>query len=239
MNAALIEAKNLLIGHGGEALLPPINLTIRPGEFWAVVGRNGSGKTTLFRNLLGLQKPIGGSINRDPALLPSYVPQRAGLDAIVPLRVVDVVSLGMDRGWSFVAERFRGHQAKVHQALEEVGVADLMHMQFHELSEGQKQKVLMARVLASNANLALLDEPTAAMDAVAERETMEAVQRLRAHHGLAVVIVSHFLDVTRKVADKVLFVDRELQVAVTGTPAEVFGSESFRRRYGDLDRRSE
>lgn len=235
MNRPLLETRRLAIGYHGAPLLPPLDLQVRPGEFWAVVGRNGSGKTTLFRTLLGLQAPLHGEVVRAAGYLPAYVPQRAALDAIVPLRVKEVVALGAERGWSFVRGRAVRHGHAVAAALEKVGILDLAVRQFHELSEGQKQKVLLARVLAASANVAFLDEPTAAMDAVAERESLEAIDALRKEHELAVVIVSHFLGVARRVADKVLFLDRELQTAVTGTPREVFTSDSFRRRYGDVE----
>jgi zinc transport system ATP-binding protein len=232
MSEVLLRASRLTIGYG-EALLPPVSFDVRPGELWAVVGRNGSGKTTLFRTLLGLHDPLGGEIERARGLLPAYIPQRAALDPIVPLTVFDVVSLGMDRGWSFLRPAARYRKAHVHEALERVGAVELSKQQFHELSEGQKQRVLLARVLAGRANMAFLDEPTAAMDAVAEKQSMETIDRLRREHALAVVIVSHFLGVARTIADKVLFLDRELQVAIAGRPAEVFASEPFKRRYGD------
>lgn len=233
MTAPLIEARGLTIGYHGAPLLPALDLEIRPGEFWAVVGRNGSGKTTLFRTLLGLHPPLHGEIRRAHGYLPAYVPQRAALDPIVPLRVKEVVALGVERGWSFATQRTASRGAAVREALAKAGVSALAERQFHELSEGQKQKVLLARVLAANANVAFLDEPTAAMDAVAERESLGAIDALRKEHEIAVVIVSHFLGVAREVADRVLFLDRELQTTAVGAPREVFASEAFRRRYGD------
>lgn len=234
MSDTVLSAKDLTIGYGGTPLLPPVNITIRAGEFWAVVGRNGSGKTTLFRTLLGLHPPLGGSIERAAGYLPSYIPQRAALDPIVPLRVTEVVALGMDRGWSFVSGALRKRREAVHRALRQAGADELYKHQFQELSEGQKQRVLLARVLAARANIAYLDEPTAAMDSVAEREALEAINRLRNEHGMAVVIVSHFLGVARDIADRVLFLDRELQVSISGPASEVFQSEGFRKRYGDI-----
>jgi zinc transport system ATP-binding protein len=234
MNDIVLSAKNLTIGYNGIPLLPPVNVTIKRGEFWAVVGRNGSGKTTLVRTLLGLHEPLGGSIDRSADYLPSYVPQRAALDPIVPLRVTEVVALGMDRGWGFVGGALNKRRETVHRALRQAGADELYKRQFQELSEGQKQRVLLARVLAAQANIAYLDEPTAAMDSVAERQSLETIDRLRNEHNMAVVIVSHFLGVARDIADRVLFLDRELQVSVSGAAGEVFQSDAFRQRYGDI-----
>jgi zinc transport system ATP-binding protein len=236
MSHPLLSTADLRIGYPGNSLLPPITFAIRPGEFWAVVGRNGSGKTTLFRTLLGLHPALTGTIERDAAMVPAYVPQRAALDPLVPLRVYDVLSLGMERGWSFA--RFGGGTLRkplIMRCLAHVGMEAYARAQFHELSEGQKQKVLLARVLAGNANIAFLDEPTAAMDSVAEQEALAAIDHLRKVHGIAIVIVSHFMHVARDVADNVLFLDPDLQSVVTGTPAEVLSSSDFRRRYGDLE----
>ena len=231
MTHPLIRAEALEIGYGNQSLLPPLSLRIDPHTFWAVVGRNGSGKTTLFRTLLGLQPPVNGRVHRDAALLPAYVPQRAALDPLVPLRVWDVVSMGGDVGWNFLPGRGGRRREAVGEALARYGMADWENRQFHELSEGQKQKVLMARVLARKANIVFLDEPTAAMDTPAEHETLALIRRMHAEDGISVVIISHFLGVART-ADRVLFLDRDCAETLAGTPDEVFGSDLFQHLYG-------
>ncbi len=233
MESSVLTAESLTFGYAGKALLPALDIKIRDGEFWAVIGRNGSGKTTLFRTLLGLQSPVGGRVTHGARWRPAYIPQRAGLDPIVPLRAIEVVSLGEDRDWSFLRFSGKPRRMRALACLREAGAEELYDRQFHELSEGQKQRVMLARMLAGRATVAFLDEPTAAMDSVAERESMELIDRLRHEHGIAVVMVSHFLGVARDVADRVLFLDRELQSVIAGTPAEVFESPVFRRRYGD------
>ncbi len=229
---ALLETKSLLVGYGGTAILPPLDMRIETGEFWLVVGRNGSGKTTLFKTLLGLLNPIGGAVEKTAGLRPTYVPQRNALDPLVPLRVRELVAMGCERGWSFMSRRRLG--AEVSAALEVAGAAHLADARFSELSEGQKQRVLLARLLASKSDIAFLDEPTAAMDAIAEAETLSALTEMRKSTGVAVVMVTHFLGAARSFADRVLFLDSDHGVAVSGTPQEVFDSSEFRRRYGDI-----
>ncbi len=230
--SALLETQALVFGYEGAPLLPPISLRLSPGTITAVVGRNGSGKTTLLRTLLGLHSPLGGAVRRSEAFVPGYVPQRTALDPLVPLRVIDVVSLGADRGWDFFPGAGRRKRDRVLACLERVGMTAHLHQRFQSLSEGQKQRVLLARLLAGQASVAFLDEPTAAMDAVAEAETMRLIDELRREHSLAVVLVSHDLPIVRTLADDVLFVDRDLHVALHGTPKAIFHSAPFLARYG-------
>lgn len=229
----LLRCVALEVGYGGQAILPPIDVTIRTGEMWAVIGRNGSGKTTWFRTILGLIPPVKGRVERTRQhLRVAYVPQRADLDALYPLRVRDIVRLGCERGSDFMIPRL-GEPARVAQTLGEVGAADLADRPFRSLSEGQKQRVLLARMIASEAELALLDEPTAAMDVVAEREAFELLDTIRRRYDMAVVVVSHYLGVMRELADRALLLDREARTVVAGRPSEVLGHRAFRTSFSD------
>jgi zinc transport system ATP-binding protein len=227
----VLACNALVIGHGGRGILPPIDLRIRRGEFWAVIGRNGSGKTTWLRTVLGLAEPIRGSVQRAPGLRLSYLPQRNTLDELHPLLVREVVALGAERDWSFLGFRRKVGTEHVRQALSEMGVADLAERAFRQLSEGQKQRVLFARVAASNAELAILDEPTSAMDVIAEREAFGLLDSLRKRQNLAIVVVSHYLGLARSVADRALLLDRDAPAVIVGSCDDVFSNQVFRDRY--------
>ncbi|MCA9595239.1 MAG: metal ABC transporter ATP-binding protein [Myxococcales bacterium] len=229
-----LRCKALEVGYLGKAILPKIDLEIRPGEFWAVIGRNGSGKTTWLRTLLGLLPPVAGAVVRTPPQLRfSYLPQRKAIDELYPLFARDVVRMGLERNWSFLRPRLNGEPPEVEQALAEMGVADLGDTPYRKLSEGQKQRVLFARLAVSHAQVAVLDEPTSAMDKVAEHEAFQLLDGLRQRQGLAIVIVSHFLGMVEQFADRALLLDRDTQSVVSGPPHEVFSHETFHRRFSE------
>ena len=226
---ALLRCEDLVVGHDGKPLLPPISLTIEAGSFWAVIGRNGSGKTTWFKTLLGLQPPVGGAVawpHRDVRL--GYIAQRSELDLLFPATAADVVAMGTERGWRFLGPLRTGRQRRaVREAMQQTGTGALADRRFRDLSEGQKQRVLLARVVASGPELALLDEPTAAMDVRNEEQTLALIDKLRRHYGMAVVIVSHFLGVAARFAEQVLFVDNETGSVRVGPPRDVLEQVDF------------
>lgn len=231
----LFSCQQLRVGFSGRAILPAIDLTIATGQFWAVVGRNGAGKTTWLKTLLGLLPPVSGSVQSAPSVRVCYLPQRSGLDDLYPLLAREVVSLGAERGWSFLGNFNAAQRRKqADRALAEVGGQDLAERPFRSLSEGQKQRVLFARLVAGEAEVAILDEPTSAMDRVAEREAFELIRKLQASHGLAVLVVSHYLSIVREFADRALLLDADAEQVVLGTPQQVFEHEAFRKRYGDF-----
>ncbi|WP_041792060.1 metal ABC transporter ATP-binding protein [Stigmatella aurantiaca] len=231
----LLSCENLVIGYGNKALLPPLHLQVRRGDFVAVVGRNGSGKSTWFKTLLGLLPPVSGRIDKGtPGMKSAYVPQTASMDALLPVRPKELVLWGRLTGWNFLRPFSSQEDRRVaREALDTVGAQAFAHRPFRELSEGQKQRALLARVLASNADLVLLDEPTAAMDAVAERETMQRLAELARERRIAVVVVSHDLAMAAEYASTLLFVDREAPAVVLGNARTVFNHPAFRHQYGD------
>lgn len=228
----LIRCEGLRIGYRA-AILPPIDLSIRAGRLLAVVGRNGSGKTTWFRTLLGLTPALGGRIVRARAdLTLGYVPQVASLDAILPVRARDVVAWGCQRGWSFLAPFASAADRRIcAEALATAQATAFADLPYAELSEGQKQRILFARLLATQAELLLLDEPTAALDPLAERAAWLELVRLAHEHRKAVVVITHALGAARELSDDLLWLDRDCAQVVSGTAAEVVAHPDFRRHH--------
>src|SRR5262249_46872615 len=156
-------------------------------------------------------------------------------DALLPIRSRDVVGWGTLRGWSFLRPgRPREERDARDRALREADAAVLAGEAYGELSQGQKQRVLFARMLAPAPPLAFLDEPTAAMDVVAERHAFEGLVRLSRERRLTVVVVTHDVELCAKHADQVLFLDREDQTVIQGDPQTVFTHPEFVRHYGPV-----
>jgi zinc transport system ATP-binding protein len=211
-------------------------MTVRAGELWAVIGRNGSGKTTFLHTLLGLLPPVSGSLSLGkPELRLAHLAQRAGLDEFYPLLVEDVIAMGCERGWSFLPPPARDRRRRIERALVDMGTQPLARQSYGSLSVGQRQRVMFTRLAVSDGELLLADEPTSAMDLVAEREAFRLLDRIRRERGLGVVIASHFLGLAQRLADRVVLLDRDTPAVVIGTPREVFSHPVFRQNYGAID----
>lgn len=237
-DAPLLATRALEVGYRGRALLPPIDLCIERRQFWAVLGPNGSGKTTFVRTLLGLERPVGGTVNRAADVRPCYVPQQAALDPIFPVRVLEFVRMGLLARGRLDGPPRPAAIASARAALASVGVPDSDGRLLRELSGGQRQRVLLARALASEANLYVLDEPTAALDVAAEQEVLELVSGLGARTGASVVMITHMVDDGLRRADRVLLLDREHGVAQAGTPSELTQAPALLRLYGPMAARA-
>jgi len=152
----------------------------------------------------------------------------------MPARAIDMVRSGVDRGWSFVDPLFVARRREaIREALAETGATGLSLEPFATLSEGQKQRVWLARALASRPDVILLDEPTSALDAVAEREAFELLDHLRRERGLAFVMASHHMAFVPRFATHAVLVDRDDHVALAGPIAEVLASSTYRKHYAD------
>ncbi len=225
MSEPLLTLEDASIGYEGRAVLEHVSLTIERGEFVALLGPNGAGKTTLLRGVLGLVPVLAGAVRWgfDPRLRPpGYVPQRETLDEIFPLTVAEVVLMGVYARLSPFRPVGRREHARALECLRQVGLAEIKDQPFWALSGGQKQRVLIARALAVEPEIMLLDEPTAGVDPAAEDAIMAVISRLHTE-GLTVVLVSHQLRRARANIGTVIWVEDGR--AVKGPAEEVLGAE--------------
>ena len=234
MSETLLTLTDLRVGHASRAILPPLTLAVQPGECWAIIGPNGAGKSTLLRTLLGLQPAISGTLTRAPCAI-GYVPQRHDVDPTVPGRVIDFVRSGAERDWSFAQPWWplRARERTL-RAMRDTEVLELARQDWRHLSEGQKQRVLMAQALAGDPRLLVLDEPTSAMDMRAEGSLFALLDALRRNRGLGVLVISHHLAMLARYATHALFLDKDEGVARAGLLGEVAQDPAFVQRYGHL-----
>lgn len=229
----LLRANGLSVGFGRRAILPLIDFEVRRGEILGVIGRNGAGKTTLFRTLLGLHPALGGAIERPATTIIGYVPQRHSVDPLVPSRAVDLIAEGTERGLSFLrVVKSKEAKERAARAIDATGSSPFLRQRYSNLSEGQKQRVLLARAIAGGADLLVLDEPTSAMDLVAEQEVVEILVRLQQRFSIGILLVSHHLGVLVSMVDRLLFLDADDGIVVSGTASEVTSHPAFIERYG-------
>jgi len=229
----LLRLRGVSLGYKGRPVLDGVSFVIERGEFAALLGPNGAGKTTLFRGILGLIPVLAGRIEYGfdrRATPPGYVPQKESLDPIFPLTAYEVVLMGAAARvlplWP--VGRRRRHLAA--ECLARVGLSDAAEEPFWALSGGQKQRILIARALAVEPPLLLLDEPTAGVDPGAEAAIIDVIMRLNRDEGLTVVIVSHHLRLVREVVRSVIWVEEAS--ATKGTAAEMLSTERLVDAFG-------
>lgn len=228
----VLAADDLRIGWNGRALLPPLDFAIHEGELWGLVGRNGAGKSTLLRTLLGVHAPLAGRVARAARGRIGYVPQRSEWESAVPARVIDIAAGGLDAGWrALLPFRPAGSHERTLRALGAAQAGDLAYRRYTALSEGQKQRVWLARALVSDPRILVLDEPTSALDPAAERAVFDLLGELIAQRKMAVLIASHQLGLLFSRATHLVFVDRDESVALAGPRAEVLAHPVVRRRH--------
>lgn len=210
---SIIEVENLSFSYGESRVLEDISFEINPGDYVGIIGPNGGGKTTLLKILLGLLKPTEGSVkifgheptSRIPQASMGYVPQRiSSTHTFFPATVEEVIQTGRTSkiGWR---GRFSEHDAKiVEEVMSILAITDLRGRLMHELSGGQRQRVFMARALARKPQLLILDEPTVGVDLQAQEEFYQFLKKLNREEGIAILLVSHDIDVVSKQVGYVL-----------------------------------
>lgn len=233
-----IELDDVRVTRGGSALLTGVDLHVHCGQLTALIGHNGAGKTTLMRALLR-EIPYQGAIRHldeggreIPHLRTGYVPQQLRFDESMPVTVEDFLASALQKRpvWLGVGKRGR---ALVAQTLEQVEGQGLQKRPMGRLSGGELQRVLLALALTPAPDLLLLDEPVSGVDQNGQMLFLDTVLRLREHHHMAILLVSHDFALVGKYADRVALLDK--RVLCQGAPDEVFASEEFRTAFPSPD----
>ncbi|MDE9367549.1 metal ABC transporter ATP-binding protein [Luteipulveratus sp. YIM 133132] len=223
--SGILQLQGASFGYADRAVVRGVDLDVEPGEVVALLGPNGSGKSTLVRGLLGLNEHLGGSVRlfgteverlRDRYRL-GYVPQRHTLSASVRATVEEIVAIGRlpHQGW--FARRSRADQQIVRESLELVGLSDRAQEDVSTLSGGQQRRVLIARALAAQPDVLIMDEPTAGIDEASQYVLADVLHRLVAR-GTTMLIVTHELAALRDVVSRIVVLTSG-RVIFDGTPA--------------------
>jgi ABC-type cobalamin/Fe3+-siderophores transport system ATPase subunit len=237
---ALIEARGLAARYGDNRALDGLDASIGAGEIAAVLGENGSGKSTLLKVLARVLPPSGGQLRfdgrplteiprRETARRIAYVPQ--SVDLVFPIRSVDLVLQGRaPYGHGFVAETAQDRRLAL-EAMRACDVDALAERDAKSLSGGERRRVFLARALAQEASVWLLDEPTAGLDPRHRLEFLEALWRLHRERRTTVVLVTHEIGLAARLATSVLLLKAGRAIA-QGPRAEVLTPENLSRAFG-------
>jgi zinc transport system ATP-binding protein len=224
----ILELTRASFGYAERPVLQHASLAVHPGEVVAVLGPNGSGKSTLVRGLLGLNDQLGGEVRlfgqdrgdfHDHARI-GYVPQRHTLSASVRATVAEIVAIGRlpRRRWWRPVLKSAADDAIIARALEVVGLSDRANADVSTLSGGQQRRVLIARALAADPDVLLMDEPTAGVDSANQQVLAQVLARLAAR-GTTMLIVTHELEALADIVTRVVVVQNG-RIAFDGSRAE-------------------
>jgi zinc transport system ATP-binding protein len=238
LSSPAIEISGLSVTLDHTAVLKGIDLTVSSGTFLGLIGPNGGGKTTLLRCILGLVKPDSGTVSVlgqpvahvRPKGVIGYVPQDPIADLDFPVSVYDVVMMGRYPRIGPFRRAAGADVEAVRKALEHVSIAALGARPIGRLSGGQQQRVFLARALAAEPQILLLDEPFTGVDARAQNEFYALLAVLRDHLALTIVLVSHDIGVIPYHTEEIACVNQTLHLH--GKPKEVLTSDSLREAYG-------
>lgn len=226
---------DMTVAYHRKPVLWDVDLDVPEGKLVAIVGPNGAGKSTLIKAALGLVPAASGEVRvygkpyRQQRHLVGYVPQRESVDWDFPVSALDVVAMGLYRRIGWCLPVGRAHKRRALEALEKVGMAAYAHRQISQLSGGQQQRVFLARALAQDAMIYLMDEPFAGVDMATEKAIVALMRELKAA-GKTLVVVHHDLQTVPSYFDHVLLLN--MRVVAFGAVSEVFTEANLKKTYG-------
>ncbi len=237
MHTPSIQVENVTVAYSGKVALHGATLQLQPGSICGLVGMNGSGKSTLFKAIMGFIKPQSGRVlihglptsKVQKQNLVAYIPQSEDVDWNFPVSVEDVVMMGRYGYMNMLRIPSRRDRLIVLDSLERTHMTEFKDRQIGELSGGQKKRAFLARVLAQQGEVILLDEPFAGVDIKTEKAIVQLLEELR-DAGKTILISTHDLTSISTFCDQVILVNRT--ILAYGPTSEVFTSENLARTFG-------
>ncbi|MBX2930198.1 MAG: metal ABC transporter ATP-binding protein [Saprospiraceae bacterium] len=231
----IIETHNLTVSYNRRPVLWDVDFSLPEGRLIGIIGPNGSGKTTLLKSIMGLVQPDSGYVKLFGQSLDevrtriSYVPQRESVDWDFPVSVREVVEMGRYRRANLLRRLSSADRDIAADALHKVGLQDFAKRQISQLSGGQQQRVFIARALAQQADLYLMDEPFAGVDAASEQAILQLLTEMKAA-SKTVLIVHHDLQTVRQFFDWIVLLNTHL--VASGPVESAFTEDHLRQAYG-------
>ena len=230
-----LSVYDLTVAYHRKPVIWDVSFEIPPGKLVGIVGPNGAGKSTLIKAIMGLIPKASGRVqifgkqyqkNRHRV---GYVPQRESVDWDFPVDALDVVTMGLYKeiGWCLPVRK--KHRDRAMEALDRVGIADYAHRQISQLSGGQQQRTFLARALVQDADLYLMDEPFAAVDAATEKAIVKILHEMK-QAGKTALVIHHDLQTVPEYFDYVILLN--MWVIDHGLTADVFTPENLQKTYG-------
>ncbi len=230
-----VQVDDLTVAYKYKPVLWDIDLKIPEGVLMAIVGPNGAGKSTLIKSILGIIKPIAGSVTiynkpyKKQRKLVAYVPQKGSVDWDFPTTALDVVMMGTYGSLGWIKRPGEKEKKTALEALEKVGMLPFKNRQISQLSGGQQQRIFLARALVQNASVYFMDEPFQGVDATTEKAIINILKELR-KAGKTVIVVHHDLQTVPEYFDWVTFLN--VKKIATGPVATIFNDDNLTKTYG-------
>lgn len=230
-----LRVQDLTVAWHRRPVIWDVEFDVAPGRLVGIVGPNGAGKSTLLKAVMDLVPKASGRVEifgrswRESRHRVGYVPQRESVDWDFPVSVLDVVTMGLYGRIGWFGRVRRRHREAARRALEQVGIGELADRQISQLSGGQQQRTFLARALVQEADLYLMDEPFAAVDAATEQAIVEILRSMRAA-GRTAVVIHHDLHTVPDYFDSVVLLN--MRVVAEGPTQQVFTRENLERTYG-------
>jgi manganese/iron transport system ATP-binding protein len=230
----ILDVHKISVRYNGRFALEDISFHLHVGERVAVVGPNGAGKSTLFKVVAGVLQPASGEVNiygsmpRGHVCI-AYIPQRSQVDWSFPVSVADVVMMGRIAKLGLLGWPKKHDWNLVHNALKTVSLSDLSKRQISQLSGGQQQRMFIARALAQEAELMLMDEPLSGLDAPSQEGILTVLDELKGQN-VTVMVATHDLEQAAQHFDRIMLLNRRL--IGLGKPDDVLQTEKLVQAYG-------
>ncbi len=234
-NLPAIQIDDLTVAYDYKPVLWDIDLVIPEGVLMAIVGPNGAGKSTLIKSILGIIKPIAGTVQvfgkpyKKQVDKVAYVPQKGSVDWDFPTTALDVVMMGTYGSLGWIKRPGQKEKKASLEALEKVGMLEFKSRQISQLSGGQQQRIFLARALVQNAEIYLMDEPFQGVDATTEKAIINILKELR-HAGKTLIVVHHDLQTVPEYFDWVTFLN--VKGIASGPVMDIFNDDNLTKTYG-------